>query len=192
VNLEQRELLIRAENAKDAQVRRLPISTRLQAVLGMARTDPAGREYPPTAFVFGLFGQRVRNIKKAWETCVPRAHGYEPKWAKGGKLSEESRSALQRIDLHFHDLRHEAGSRWREAGVPLHHVKELLGHANVSQTDTYLNAGRAALHESIRRFDLVRGHFGDFRGEPVVNKPEIEHRPLHHAKNENPLKDLLH
>jgi site-specific recombinase XerD len=49
-------------------------------------------------------------------------------------------------------LRHEAGSRWLEAGVPLHHIKELLGHANISQTDTYLNAGRVALHDSIKRF----------------------------------------
>jgi len=33
--------------------------------------------------------------------------------------------------------------------MPLHHVKEMLGHANISQTDTYLNAGRIALHDSI-------------------------------------------
>jgi site-specific recombinase XerD len=45
------------------------------------------------------------------------------------------------VDLHFHDLRHEAGSRFLGAGMPLHHVKEMLGHANISQTDTYLNAG---------------------------------------------------
>ena len=51
----------------------------------------------------------------------------------------------------FHDLRHEAGSRWLEAGMPLHHVKELLGHANISTTDTYLNAGRVHLHESMPR-----------------------------------------
>ena len=33
------------------------------------------------------------------------------------------------------------GSRWMEGGWPIHHVKEMLGHANISQTDTYLNAG---------------------------------------------------
>jgi hypothetical protein len=31
-------------------------------------------------------------------------------------LSKESRAALRAIDLHFHDFRHEAGSRWLEAG----------------------------------------------------------------------------
>ncbi len=61
--------------------------------------------------------------------------------------------AYQAIDLHFHDLRHEAGSRWLEAGMPLHHVKELLGHASISTTDTYLNAGRVHLHDSMRRME---------------------------------------
>ena len=47
-------------------------------------------------------------------------------------------AAYRTIDLHFHALRHEAGSRWLEQGLPLHHVKELLGHASISTTDTYL------------------------------------------------------
>jgi len=75
---------------------------------------------------------------------------------KNGKLSPESRAALRMIDLPFHDLRHEAGSRWLEAAWPIHHVKEMLGHANISQTDTYLNVGRMGLHESMKRFDDVR------------------------------------
>jgi integrase len=197
VSLERRELLIRAENAKDAEIRRLPLSSRILAVLEIAQTDPAGQVYPPTAFVFGSFGQRVASVKKAWETCVLRANGHEPTWVSGGKLSPESRVALRSVDLHFHDLRHEAGSRWLESGVPLHHIKELLGHANISQTDTYLNAGRVALHESIKRFDATRGEgpadaSTDLRGKAVVNKPEIEHRPVSHAKAEKPSKDLLH
>jgi integrase len=147
INLERREVHIRGEHAKDEETRQLPISTRLAAVLEMARTDPAGREYPPTAFVFGILGEPVGSIQKAWETCVLRAYGHEPKWATGGKLSAESRATLRSIDLHFHDLRHEAGSRWLEAGWPLHHVRAMLGHANISQTDTYLNATRLGLHE---------------------------------------------
>jgi integrase len=53
VNLERKELLICAENAKDDESRRLAISTRLAAVVEMARTDPAGQTYPPDAYVFG-------------------------------------------------------------------------------------------------------------------------------------------
>jgi hypothetical protein len=151
----------------------------------MARTDPAGREYPATAHVFGVLGERVASIKKAWESCVPRAHGHEPKWAKGGKLAEGSRAALRAIDLHFHDLRHEAGSRWLEGGWPLHHVRAMLGHANISQTDTYLNAARMGLHESMQRYDAARC-------KPVANDPPIEPRPNGNEKTEPPAKGLLH
>lgn len=42
------------------------------------------------------------------------------------------------------------GSRWLEGGWPIHHVKEMLGHANIGQTDTYLNVGRMGLHESMK------------------------------------------
>ena len=128
-------------------------------------------------------------IDKAWETSVLRANGHEPFWTTNGKLDKNSRVALRAINLHFHDLRHEAGSRWLEAGMPLHHVKEMLGHANISQTDTYLNAGRIALHASMHRLDEAR------RGNPVVidpPNPPIEHRPHGHEKPAEGSKDLLH
>ncbi len=185
VSMVRRELLVLAENAKDGDPRTVPLSARLAAVLEMAKTDPAGREYPPAAYVFGILGEPVRTVKKAWETCVLRAHGHEPKWAAGGKLSERSRAALAAIDLHFHDLRHEAGSRWLEAGMPLHHVKEILGHANISQTDTYLNAGRLALHESMKRYDVARG-------KPVAKHPSTEQRPDGHENEIEAQKDQLH
>ncbi|MBE3064034.1 MAG: tyrosine-type recombinase/integrase [Spirochaetes bacterium] len=57
-----------------------------------------------------------------------------------GRLTPEARAAYRQIDLHFHDLRHEAGSRLLEAGWPLHYVQHMLGHANIAQTGTYLNA----------------------------------------------------
>ena len=73
-------------------------------------------------------------------------------WLTGGKLSPASRAALRQIDLHFHDLQHEAGSRLVEAGWPIHHVAEMLGHSDLKQTSTYLNVGRLGLQESMRRF----------------------------------------
>jgi integrase len=90
-------------------------------------------------------GLKVGNIKRAWETAVLKAHGHRPVWTKTSK-GLMARAALDRIDLHFHDPRHEAGSRLLEVGWPLHHVQEMLGHANVSQTSTYLNATRVGLH----------------------------------------------
>ena len=40
--------------------------------------------------------------------------------------------------------------------MPIHHVKKLLGHANISTTDTYVNAGRIHLQESMRKVEEVR------------------------------------
>ena len=150
----------------------------------MAKLDPAGREYPPTAYVFGAFGARLKSVKKAWATAVLRAHAYEPEWL-GGKLSPASREQLQAIDLHFHDLRHEAGCRWLEAGWPIHHVQEMLGHTNLSQTSTYLHAAEMGLQESMHRFDVARG-------KRVANDPPKEPQHISHSDAEQSSKDRLH
>jgi len=71
-------------------------------------------------------------------------------------LVPECRAELAQIDFHFHDLRHEAGCRWLEAGIPLHHIQETLGHASVAQTSTYLHASEFGLKESMEKFDAAR------------------------------------
>jgi integrase len=156
VSLSRGEITIRAEKAKSRTHRILPISPRLRAVLQMVQHDPAGREHKPLAYVFGdAIGRRVVSPKKQWETTVLKAHKHEPEWIANHKLSPESRAALRLIDLHFHDLRHEAGSRMLEAGWPQHHIQEMLGHADLKQTSTYLNVTRAGLHDSMRRFGTM-------------------------------------
>jgi site-specific recombinase XerD len=60
--------------------------------------------------------------------------------------------------LHFHDLRHEAGSRLLEAGWPLHHVQEMLGHADLKQTSTYLNVTQVGFQDSMRQFSTQLLH----------------------------------
>jgi integrase len=87
---------------------------------------------------------------------VLKAHGVKATWTASNQLDAASVETYAAIDLHLHDLRHQAGSRWLEAGMPIHHVQELLGHAGVKTTRIYLNADRDGLHESIRRFDEAR------------------------------------
>jgi integrase len=156
VHLDRRTMQIRASTAKDNETRTLPISDRLAAVLQMLQTDPAGKPHPPEAFVFGECGQRVKTVKRAWQTAVLKAHGQTPVWTAGAKLSPASRAALKAIDLRFHDLRHEGGSRLLEEGWPLHHVQEMLGHASIEQTSTYLNVQPGGLSESMRRSNDAR------------------------------------
>jgi hypothetical protein len=113
---------------------------------------------------------------------------------EGATLSPASRAQLRAIDLHFHDLRHEAGCRWLEAGWPIHHVQEMLGHTNLSQTSTYLHAAEMGLQESMRRFDAARvdAPSGDFRGKTVANKGPKEQLSLCHEEIEKDDKSLLH
>ncbi len=142
VSLARGEMVVRAEHAKDREQRILPISTRLRHVLDMRRKDPDGKPLSPAAHVFGdEIGRRVGSVKRAWQTAVLRAYGHKPVWLwtrkqgpnnKGTtKLSPESQAAYRMIDLHFHDLRHEGGSRLLEAGWPVHHVQHMLGHATL-------------------------------------------------------------
>ena len=136
VHLTRREMVIRASNAKNARHRILPISNRLASVLEMGQTDPAGQPFGPDAYVFGdEVGQRIKSPQTAWENAVRRA-GI--------------------TDLRFHDLRHEAGSRFIEAGWPVHHVQEMLGHADLKQTSTYLNVTLEGLKASMRALDEAR------------------------------------
>jgi integrase len=119
VNLDRREMTIRAETSKTRTARIIPISDRLVGVLKMARTDPAGEEFGAEAFVFGdAVGRKVGDIKRAWETAVLKAHGHTPKWTRGHALADASREAFRAANLTFHDLRHEAGSRLLEAAGP--------------------------------------------------------------------------
>ncbi len=118
------ELFLPAQKTKVKRDRRIPISTVLAAVLTRRQADPAGQMLPPDAYVFGdEIGRRRKSIKTAWRLTCQRA-GI--------------------VDLRFHDLRREAGSRWMDAGIPLATIQRWLGHANISQTSTYLGASLGA------------------------------------------------
>lgn len=40
--------------------------------------------------------------------------------------------------LHFHSLRHGFGSHLANKNVPIHHIRSLMGHTNISTTNVYL------------------------------------------------------
>ncbi len=176
VSLARREIIIRGAKAKDGELRVLPMSGRLAAVLEMARTDLLGKAWPPEAYVFGdAVGRRLTEVRKAWVTAVLKAHGHTPVWTSTNGLGPASQAVWAGIDLHFHDLRHEAGSRWLEAGWPLHEIQAMLGHANLAQTSTYLNATRLGLAASMAKWDAARGF-----GKKVANERPVDGPPLCH------------
>ena len=180
INEEHGELTVRAENAKDGEVRRIPVSGRLRAILAMVpKHDPAGDLFGPRRFIFGdEIGERRRVTSKAWQTTVLKANGHTPQWSKGTKaLLPVSQEAYRRVDLHFHDLRHEAASRWLEAGMELHHIQALLGHASLSTTAIYLNATGLGLRDAMRRVDARRAEQDQPQPMPSVERQDV---PLVH------------
>jgi len=54
-------------------------------------------------------------------------------------------------NLHFHSLRHGFGSRLARQGVPIHHIRELMGHSNISTTNIYLQANPEQALEDYER-----------------------------------------
>ncbi len=198
VSLERGEIVIRAEHAKDRENRIIPISIRLRRVLEARRDSPAGVPFPPSAHVFGNdVGEPVGSVRRAWQTTVLRAHGHKPAWIwkkkaapndKGTtRLSPESEAAYRAINLHFHDLRHEGGSRLVESGWPVHHVQHMLGHASLQQTSTYLNATLRGLHASMQQFDRFRPAC-----KPLAKKPARGLRPFRKQAPARSEKSFLH
>ena len=58
---------------------------------------------------------------------------------KAFKLSCQKAGLLKsKPELHFHSLRHGFGSRLANQGVPIHHIRTLMGHSNISTTNVYL------------------------------------------------------
>jgi len=93
-----------------------------------------------------LSGKRSSTLTPPFKevNTVLKAHGIQVARGHAGRVSAENRGWLREIDLNFHDLRHEAGSRKLESGWQLHDVALWLGHTKITTTSTYLNASTAA------------------------------------------------
>lgn len=151
------ELVLPWAKTKTRRDRRIPISKRLKSILELRRFDAAGEPMAGHQYAFGNeIGQQVLNIKRAWHTAVLKAHGHTPTYTATANMSPASRGVLDAIDLHFHDLRREAGSRWLEGGVPLHTIRDWLGHTSIAQTSTYLAGTIQTQHDSMRQFEERR------------------------------------
>lgn len=173
------DLFLPGGKTKAKKPRRIPISTVLRAVLDTRRNDPAGDPLPPDAFVFGdEVGRKRGSVDRGWEIAVLKSHGHTPVWVRSktknrsAKLSAESRAALKAIDLHIHDLRREAASRWLDAGVPLTMIQKWLGHAKLSQTATYLAATAGGDADAMRAFEERAGRLPQVAVSAGSNRPQ--------------------
>ena len=97
---------------------------------------------------------------------------------KDRTTATESRLKMTKVARrHFHDLRREAGSRWLDGGVPLHTIRDWLGHSNISQTSTYLagtaqtqHDAMAAYENRLQRFATEAGTGGQTRARTAARR----------------------
>jgi integrase len=126
-----------ADKTKTSEPRKVLITSRLRAILEYRRIGPDGRELPADAFVFGdEAGGRVKYVKTAWRAACRRA-GIE--------------------GLNFHDLRHEFTSAMLDAGVPIHKVRDWVGHRNIATTSIYANTTLSHLSDARTVFERRTG-----------------------------------
>jgi integrase len=126
-------LVVLAEKAKDREERRVPVMPTLRKILERRKVGPDGNDLPPTAHVFGNeVGDMLarRYLCKLWLATCHRANVK---------------------DLHLHDLRGEAGSQLLEAGVPIHEVRDALGHSSTTMTSAYLRTRVNSLKQAYQK-----------------------------------------
>ena len=134
VDWEQHQIAIPGSNAKDAENRRIR-STRTE---GWHRSSSAARRWVRTPSSFGSSsGEFVKSFKTAWESLLLFANGHDTKRAKPG--ARVDRDKLRQIDLHWHDTRHEGACRLLADGIDNRTIQLMLGHADIKQTQRYLN-----------------------------------------------------
>jgi integrase len=160
VHRDQKQLYIRGEEigAGKTGSRPIEISTVLDAILARRSVDPAGQPHKRRAYVFGdPFGGRIKSVDKTWRTTLLRAHRLEPGWTETGDFDAATRARLHHIDLHLHDIRHEAACRWLESRCfDLAQISKRLGHSSVAQTATYLHARDSSLRGAQAAYDAKR------------------------------------
>ena len=96
----------------------------------------------------------VRQGKGSKDRIVPLPKGFReshlqhiPIKVGVRQLQKSFRNASERAGLlkvkptlHFHSLRHGFGTRCVSEGMPIHHLRTLMGHTNISTTNVYLEA----------------------------------------------------
>lgn len=92
------------------------------------RIVPLPKHFKQSMVQYFPLNKRYKNIDSA-------RRGLQRSFKKAAKAA----GVLQKKPgIHFHSLRHSFGSRMANQGIPIHHIRSLMGHSNISTTNIYL------------------------------------------------------
>lgn len=94
----------------------------------------------------------VRQGKGSKDRIVPLPKGFKEKMLKYfpmkcgvralqdifKKYSKQANLLKNKPTIHFHSLRHGFATQCVQQGMPIHHLRTLMGHSNISTTNVYL------------------------------------------------------
>ena len=101
-------------------------------------------------------GRRSGAEQKPWFASFElKGHDVTPVWKSYNwtTLTQDCHAEFRRIDLRWHDLRHEYASRLVEKNVPLAQVRDLLGHTSIMTTERYDNQKLENLQAAAARLE---------------------------------------
>jgi len=209
-------IVLRGETTKSRKTRVVPISTtRLKAVLDWLRLDADNENKGAQALVFSdETSEPIGRFRTAWVTVVLKAHDIKPEWKSCNwtALTPACQQEFRRINLHWHDLRHEYASRLVERGVPLAQVRDLLGHASITTTERYDNQKIENLQTAVLKLesgktfdptdtnrtekrgddrDKVSSFFQDQAKVPKIDDQKTDRKTEPNSEDENDLENWL-
>ena len=144
VDWHKHRVVLRGETTKNSKLHEVPFDP-----TGRVAAFLEGRRFlKRDRYVFGkASGEHLALFRTAWETVVLLAHGESP--TRDKRKGRVNTDGLRQIDLHWHDLRHEAACRWRESGLDLREIQLLLGHSSLLVTERYLNISQDELADAM-------------------------------------------
>ncbi|MDR3054165.1 MAG: site-specific integrase [Zoogloeaceae bacterium] len=132
VDTEHKKILLEAKHTKTRKRRAVPLNDDALRTLTRIKHWQTERKLN-TPYVFGYEKGKITTFKTSWKTALQRS-GIE--------------------NFRIHDLRHTFASWLVMEGVSVYVVKDLLGHASVTQTEIYAHLAPDQGREAVQRLLL--------------------------------------
>ena len=105
----------------------------------------------------------IKQGKGAKDRIVPLPKGFKTEHLKYIPVGIGTRALLKAFtgavkraglkpELHFHSLRHGFATQLVKNGMPIHHIRTLMGHSNIQTTNVYLESNPK---EALKKYEEV-------------------------------------